>query len=153
MNEVASTAPPRVSVGTELSMRRTGMAFQRTRMAADRTLMAVIRTSLSLIAFGFTIFQFFRELRHSGVLEGSAPARNFGISLVLLGTVMLILGIVYHVLFMLGLRRAREAMKSEGALHAESQFPPSLVLIVAVLLLLIGLTAAGSMLLHVKPYD
>jgi inner membrane protein YidH len=70
-----------------------------------------------------------------------------------LGTVLLILGIVYHVLFMLGLRRARQAMKSKGVLYAESQFPPSLVLIVAVLLLLIGLAAAGSMVLHVKPYE
>lgn len=153
MNEVASTAQPNAAVGTELAMRRTGLGFQRTRMAADRTLMGVIRTSLSLIAFGFTIFEFFNSLQHSDVQKGSLPARNFGISLVLLGTVTLVLGIAYHVLFMLELRRTREAMKSQGLVHAESQFPPSLVLIVAVLLLLIGMAAAGSMLLHLRPYD
>jgi putative membrane protein len=152
VNEMAHTAQPPTSASTELAMRRTGMAFQRTRMAADRTLMGVIRTSLALIGFGFTIFQFFKKLQDSGVLKGSAPARNFGISLVLLGTVMLILGIIYHVMFMLELRRKRGEMKSEGMLHAESHFPASLVLIVAVLLLLIGLAATASMVLHVGPY-
>jgi putative membrane protein len=36
------------------------------------------------------------------VLRGAAPARNFGTSLVVLGIVMLVLGISYHVAFMLG---------------------------------------------------
>jgi putative membrane protein len=49
----------------QLSSRRTRLSFQRTRMSADRTLMSIIRTALSLIGFGFTIFQFFRFLRHS----------------------------------------------------------------------------------------
>src|ERR1700748_2543514 len=95
-------------MSVELSQRRTGMAFQRTRMAADRTLMAVIRTSLSLISFGFTIYQFFNKMKESGVIKGSAAARNFGTTLVLLGIGMLIFGIVYHVMFMLGLREQRE---------------------------------------------
>jgi putative membrane protein len=134
-------------------MRNTGMAFQRTRMAADRTLMAVIRTALSLIGFGFTIYQFFNKLRDAGVLTGAAPARNFGVSLVLLGIGMLILGIIYHVMFMLGLRRERSAMKAQALVHAESGFPASLVLIVAVVLLLIGVAAALSMIGHVGPYE
>ena len=134
-------------------MRRTGMAFQRTRMSADRTLMAVIRTALSLISFGFTIYTFFSKLKDAGVLKGAAPARNFGVSLVLLGIGMLILGIIYHVRFMLGLRRARATMKAESLVHAESGFPASLVLIVAVLLLLIGVVAALSMIAHVGPFE
>ena len=149
MTEVASSA----QVSTELAMRRTGMAFQRTRMAEDRTLMAVIRTSLSLISFGFTIYQFFNKLKEAGVLKGAASSRNFGVSLVLLGIGMLVVGIVYHVLFMLGLRRMRAGMKADGLVHAESGFPTSLVLIVAVLLLLIGVAAALSMLAHVGPYE
>lgn len=134
-------------------MRRTGMAFQRTRMAADRTLMAVIRTALSLISFGFTIHTFFNKLKEAGVLKGTASARNFGEWLVLLGIGMLILGIIYHVMFMLGLRNERAAMKSEGVLHAETGFPASLVLIVAVTLLLIGVAAALSMIGHVGPLE
>ena len=149
----AGSAMTSAQVGTELAMRRTGMAFQRTRMAADRTLMAVIRTSLSLISFGFTIYQFFDKLKDSGVLKGVAPARNFGSSLVLVGIGMLVLGIIYHVRFMLGLRRQRDALKSEALVHAESGFPASLVLIVAVILLLIGVAAALSMIGHVGPYE
>jgi putative membrane protein len=150
--EAPSSAPSSASITTELAMRRTGMAFQRTRMAADRTLMAVIRTALSLISFGFTIYTFFGKLRDAGVLKGTAHVRNFGESLVLLGIGMLILGIIYHVMFMLGLRRARDAMKAENLVHAESGFPTSLVLLVALALLLIGVAAALSMIGHVGPY-
>ena len=85
------------------------MSFQRTRMSADRTLMSVIRTSLSLIGFGFTIFQIFEKLREAGTLSSAHAARNFGVTLVALGIGMLVLGIVYHVQFMLGLRHERHA--------------------------------------------
>jgi putative membrane protein len=149
----ASSGMSSAQSSTELAMRRTGMAFQRTRMAADRTLMAVIRTSLSLISFGFTIYQFFTKMKESGVIKGSAAARNFGTTLVLLGIGMLIFGIVYHVMFMLGLREQREQMKAAQLVHAQSGFPASLVLIVAVILLLIGVGAAASMILHIGPYD
>ena len=108
MTEPVTSNPNPASVNTELAMRRTGMAFQRTRMAADRTLMGVIRTALSLISFGFTIYQIFKKLHDSGVLAGSVSARNFGVTLVLLGISMLVLGIIYHVQFMLGLRRLRD---------------------------------------------
>jgi putative membrane protein len=104
----------RPDTGTELAMRRAGMAFQRTRMSADRTLMAVIRSSLSLIIFGFTIFQVFKKLQDAGVLRGSSAARNFGASLALLGIGMLALGIVYHVWLMFGLRRTRDETKRSG---------------------------------------
>jgi putative membrane protein len=152
MTEATSGAASSASLADELAMRRTGMAFQRTRMAADRTLMGVIRTALSLISFGFTIYQVFNKLRDAGMLKGVAPARNFGESLVLLGIGMLVLGIIYHLMFMAGLRRQRGAMKAEGLVYAESGFPASLVLIVAVILLLIGLAAAVSMIGQVGPY-
>jgi len=136
----------------DLAARRTGMSFQRTRMSADRTLMSVIRTSLSLIGFGFTIFQFFQKLHESQVLKSSAAAGNFGIALVLLGIAMLLVGIGYHVAFMAGLRREREQIKRDGLVHAESHFPLSLTLLVAVLLLMIGLLAIVSMVFKVGPF-
>jgi putative membrane protein len=132
-------SPEEISV--ELSSRRTGMSFQRTRMSADRTLMSVIRTSLSLISFGFTIFQVFQKLRDQHLVTSAAPARNFGIALVALGISMLVIGITYHVQFMLGLRREREAMTTAGLIHGESRFPPSYTLLTAVLLFLIGVAA------------
>jgi putative membrane protein len=137
---------------TELSSRRTGVSFQRTRMSADRTLMSIIRTSLALISFGFTIFHVFEKLRQQKLLTGAAPARNLGVALVSLGILMLIMGIVYHGQFMLGLRHSRQDMAEKGLVHAESSFPVSLTLIVALLLLFIGVSAIVSMVFHVGPF-
>lgn len=138
--------------GGELAMRQTGMSFQRTRMSADRTLMSIIRTSLSLISFGFTIFQVFRKLQDAAMLNGAPAARNFGVSLVLLGVGMLALGIAYHLWFMWGLRQMRADMKRAGLIHAASIFPASLTLITAILLLAIGVLAAISIVLHSGPF-
>jgi putative membrane protein len=152
MTPVTSKSPPDL-IPTELSSRRTGMSFQRTRMSADRTLMSVIRTSLSLISFGFTIFQVFQKLKEGDVLEnGAAAPRHFGVALVGLGIAMLVLGIIYHVKFMLELRDERKHMTEDGLIHGESRFPPSLTLIIALILLLIGIAAIVSMLFHVGPF-
>jgi putative membrane protein len=142
------------SASTELSARQTGMSFQRTRLSADRTLMSVIRTSLSLIGFGFTIFQFFRELSDSGMLRTQAGApRNFGVTLVALGVCLLVVGIVYQLRFMGGLRKLREEMKAHGLIHGESEFPVSYTMVVAVLLLLLGVMAIVNMSLGSGPFS
>lgn len=138
---------------TEMSSRRTGMSFQRTRLSADRTLMSVIRTSLSMISFGFTIYSFFHGLASKGVVsDAEHAARFFGQALVLLGIGILTLGIVYHVVFMLGLRNQRGAMKDAELIHGESVFPVSVPLVTAVLLLLLGLFAAAGIILRIGPF-
>jgi putative membrane protein len=147
-----TSKPSEDRISVELSSRRTGMSFQRTRMSADRTLMSVIRTSLSLIGFGFTIFQFFQKLRDAGTLTHAGSARNFGITLVALGILMLIGGILYHLQFMLGLREERKAMVAAGLVHGQSHFPVSLTLITAVLLLVIGIAAIISMVFQIGPF-
>ncbi len=145
--------PPQPDVATELSMRRTGMSFQRTRMSADRTLMSVIRTSLSLISFGFTIFHLISGLAQSNVIHvGEHAARNFGIVLVGLGIIMLIVGIIYHLQFMIGLRQERRGMVAEGLVHGESRFPPSFTLVTAFVLLFIGISAIVSMVFNIGPF-
>ena len=133
-------------------MRRTGMSFQRTRMSADRTLMSVIRTSLALIGFGFTIFQFFHKLQEANVLQAAHAPRRFGITLVVLGIGMLVLGIVYHIQFMLELRRHRHRLTTLGLLHGESRCPVSLTLITAVALLPLGAAAIVSMIYDIGPF-
>jgi putative membrane protein len=139
-------------ISVELSSRRTGMSFQRTRMSADRTLMSVIRTSLSLIGFGFTIFQFFEKMKESGTLAHAAAPRNFGTTLVALGILMLIGGIIYHVQFMVHLREQRTEMIADGLVHGQSKFPLSLTLVTAIILLLIGIAAIVSMIFDVGPF-
>ena len=143
-------APDDVSV--ELSARRTGMSFHRTRVSAERTLMSVIRTSLSLISFGFTIYQFFEKMHAADVLKSSEAPRHFGQALVWLGIAALLVGIGYHVTFMLGLRKERQHMKAEGLIHAESVFPASMTLMVSILLLGIGLMAVLSMTFRIGPF-
>jgi putative membrane protein len=147
-----SAAPVAIDASTELSARRTGMSFQRTRLSADRTLMSVMRTSLSLIGFGFTIYQFFEKMHDAQLLKSSTAPRHFGEVLVYLGIGMLVLGIGYHVVFMLELRRERDRLKLDGLIHAQSRFPPSLTLIVALLLLAVGVLAVLSMSWQLGPF-
>jgi uncharacterized membrane protein YidH (DUF202 family) len=138
---------------TELAGRRTGLAFQRTRMSADRTLMAVIRTSLSMIAFGFTIYTFFRGLEEKHLIGISGhPGAFFGRALVWLGVGMVAVGILYHLGFMLALRRQRRAMVNEGLFQGQIGFPVSLTLLVALALLLLGLFAIAGIAWRLGPF-
>jgi len=138
----------------DLSQRRTGLSFQRTRMSADRTLMSVIRTSLSLISFGFTIYQFFHSLKESGAarVPTMAGIGNFSLWLVIVGVGMLILGIIYHVTFMLQLRKERATMISQKMLMGKFAYPVSMTFLVAVALLIIGMAAMFSMLTRTGPF-
>lgn len=139
---------------SELSTRRTGLSFQRTRMSAERTLMGVIRTSLALISFGFTIFQFFRNLQEKQIVDiDSHAARNFGMVLIYIGVAMNAVGIFYHLQFMWGLRKERRNLSSRGLLHADSTFPISFTLVIAFLLLLIGVAAVASVTFRVGPLE
>ena len=150
-NGRVTSASSAADISTELASRRTGMSFQRTRLSADRTLMSVIRTSLSLIGFGFTIFQVFAKAHEAQILRSSEAPRHFGEALVWLGLAMLIVGIVYHVMFMLGLRRERKMLKADGLVHAESGYPVSFTLIGAIVLLAIGVLAIASMVFRIGP--
>jgi len=152
-NGRVTSASSAADISTELASRRTGMSFQRTRLSADRTLMSVIRTSLSLIGFGFTIFQVFQKAHEAQILKSSEAPRHFGEVLVWLGLAMLVVGIVYHVMFMLGLRREREMLKADGLVHAESGYPVSFTLIVAIVVFAIGALAIASMVFHIGPFD
>jgi putative membrane protein len=140
-------------ISVELSSRRTGMSFQRTRMSADRTLMSVMRTSLSLISFGFTIYQFFKSMQTERLGTTTMAPRNFGIALLLLGIAMILCGIIFHVLFMRGLRDTRNDMAREGLIHAQSKFPGSYTLVVALLVLMLGLAAIFSVWFRVGPFE
>lgn len=131
---------------TEMSMRRTGMSFHRTRMSADRTLMSVIRTSLSLIGFGFTLYQVFEKLHLSGVMTPAAAPRNFGLTLITVGVLLLIDGIVNHARFGQELRDMRTEMRMAGLIHGETAFPVSITFLCAVLLLGVGCAAGASIL-------
>ena len=161
MDKTTAAKPPRLDwvssewdtdhISVELSARRTGMSFQRTRMSADRTLMSVIRTALSLIGFGFTIYQVFQKAHEAQMIRGDHAAGRFGEALVILGIAMLVLGIWYHIRFMLELRNEREMLRAQGLIHAETAYPVSMTLLIALLLLALGLVAIVSMVFGVGP--
>ena len=104
-----------------------------------------------MIGFGFTIFQFFQKLKEAGTLTSGSP-RNFGMSLVLLGVTILVIGIIYHLQFMLGLRRERSDMVDAGLIYGQSGYPVSFTLLVAVSLLVVGVLAIVSMTFGVGPF-
>ena len=87
------------------------------------------------------------------MIRNAGAGRNFGFSLVVLGVGMMILGIIYHLRFMYGLRIQREEMTEEGLIHGQSNFPVSQTLIIAVFLLLLGLMAIASMVFDIGPFD
>ncbi len=64
---------------------------------------------------------------------------------------MLILGILYHVRFMLDLRSQRGRVKFHGPARGQSNVPVSLMLIVAMLLVIVSLLAAADVKLGVGP--
>lgn len=131
---------------TELASNRTAMALERTGAALDRTLMSVVRTSLSLIGFGFTLFQVFHSLinKMPGVIPNHAP-RNLGLALIALGVLLLVLGLINHVTSSRSLNARRARLVGLGLLrHAAPRHRPSTISVIALLLLLVGVTAFAN---------
>lgn len=124
-----------LDVGTEL-------AIERSRLASERTLMAWIRTSLSMISFGFTIFKFFEYLGESTGAMGPRPGPlNLGRVMVVLGVLLLVPAIVQHWQFLRGLSR-----------RAHRPLPPSLALVTAGVIQLLGIGALLSLFLRLGPF-
>jgi putative membrane protein len=153
MTAEAPRAPgPLDDAGTNLASNRTAMSFERTRMASERTLMAVMRTALSLIGFGFTIYQFISKFENQKP-HAAMAARNFGISLIVLGIGTLIVGLLSQYRSLSLLRERRNSLNALGLLHNAQAFRPSPISIIALLLLIIGLMAILGMALKLGPFD
>lgn len=148
MSEKSNASAPDAMIdsdaSTELSSNRTSLSFERTRMATDRTLMATVRTSLSLISFGFTINEVFQKLdERPGALRDHSP-HYFGLGLVLLGVAMLVMGILGHRRFLRALADRKARLLQLGLVRQAVQYQPTPTFVSAVILLALGLTAAGS---------
>ncbi len=114
-------------------------ALVRTALSSEQTLMSWIRTSLSLFTFGFSITQFFYYLEQQKEgLHVSAGPRRLGISLVCVGLVVLMAGMVEHVL------RLRK-MKKQGLPADAVSFLPFGS---AVALFVIGIAAFVSIIMN-----
>jgi putative membrane protein len=139
---------------SEISPREVDNSFQTTRMNAEQSLMGTIRTALSLIGFGFTIFQFFKQLQK---LEGAEQvlrqnaARNLGLTLAVVGVMLLVLGVIQHYRFMRELSRERRDVLGEAFVKSKP-FPFSINMAAAVVLAGVGLLAILSMLVRIGPF-
>ena len=93
-------------------------ALVRTALSSEQTLMSWVRTSLSMVTFGFSIAQFFYFLaeRQDDADFTVAPNR-LGIALISVGTLVLVLAVVEHLL------RIR-ALKSQGLPGDAGSFLP-----------------------------
>ena len=117
------------------------LALERTRMAADRTLMGWVRTALSMISFGFTIFKFLEYMQQQGIKPGIRPhgPRDFGLTLICIGTFALIIACVQHWQFIKKLR------------PDQPYKPWDLTFVVAFLIGLLGAAMIVSMILRAGP--
>jgi len=137
--------------GTDLSSGRTALAFERTQLATERTLMAFMRTALSLISFGFTIYQFISKFDPTHPRAAEA-ARNFGMSLIVLGILTLVVGLVSQFRTLSGLRARANSLFALGLLHRPRRYRPAGIGIIATLLLVIGAVAVLGMALRTGPF-
>jgi putative membrane protein len=96
MDDRTSSKVPRLDTATRL-------AFERTRVAYERTMMAWIRTATSLITFGFSVYKFF-EIEDARVRPMLISPRSFGLTLIAIGLLSLLLGLIEHSRDLRGLR-------------------------------------------------
>src|SRR5215469_6240160 len=96
------SAPVKPDEGTLQTRARTSLAIERTFLAAERTLMAWLRTALSMISFGFTLAKFFEYVESQrgtpivGRLGATWSPRMVGTSMVVIGTLALLIAVVQH---------------------------------------------------------
>ena len=138
------------SPSLELSSNQTSLGFARTLMSADRTLMSTLRTSLSLISFGFTIDQAFHQIHKADIKVADAPARNFGLALILLGMSMLVMGILGHAKFRRQLTERRQRLFSMGLLRTDLPYTATPTFLASLLVLLLGLAAAIGIVIRMR---
>jgi putative membrane protein len=139
---------------TELASNRTALAFERTHMAADRTQLAILRTALALIGFGFTIYKFFNEYGKANDLQNvlAAPARNFGLTLVVLGIGLLLAGLRNYHRFLGSMRARRDTLHAKNLLAQGASYQATPTAIVCVLLLLAGILVMLGILVRAGPF-
>jgi putative membrane protein len=109
--------------------------------------------AFGVVAPGFTIHQVFERLKESEVIEHAASGRDFGSMLFVFGLLMLLTGIVHHVWCTWTMRKLRSAMGDDALVHGESPFPPSMTLVTAQLLLVMGMVSFPSMILRIGPFQ
>lgn len=155
VDQIAHTPPSLIggSVADELASQRTLLSFEQAAMGSDNLLMAAVRTSMALITFGFIIFEYLQKLSEE-YLPASLPAhspRRFGFSLLVLGVVLLCLEIVRYRQSRRVRGKRRQFLLDQGLIRMPEAEGSNSTMIVAILLLLIGLSAMLRVALSAGP--
>ena len=138
--------------GFELVSRQASLAFERTLVSIDLSLMGAIRTSLSLIGFGFAMVLFFREFGGEASVSLRVPVRNFGVSLVAMGTALIAIGWVAHRRRFTQLLAQMDDLVRRGLLRESWPHKRAPIAVLALLLLLSGLLVALGIIVRVGPF-
>jgi putative membrane protein len=150
--KVSRPVPDQSESAFLLASRQASLAFERTFMTTDRTLMSVIQASLSLIGFGFALVLFFHQLATQIGVDLRTPARNFGISLVVIGVGLVTAGLIQHQRLRADLRDAMDELHRQGQLTHPCVRRRSPIAVVALLLLLTGLLVMLGIVVRMGPF-
>jgi uncharacterized membrane protein YidH (DUF202 family) len=116
------------------------------RMAADRILLAVMQTSLSLIGFGFTIYQIFSAAaQKAGIARETPVGMRLGLSLLVLGLILLSAGIWSRLQSERELRARRRRLVAQGAQDLGGRPGLSPILVVACLMLAVAVSTLATL--------
>ena len=136
----------------ELASCQASLAFERTLITLDQSLMGAVRTSLALISFGFALVLFFHQV--SGVVgtDLRVPARNFGLSLLLMGTGLVTAGLLGHRKRYNDLRSKMDELYRRKLLTEGCPYRRSPIAIFALLLLFAALLTMMGVLIRIGPF-
>jgi len=144
LNAAAAPSHQRLEVH---STAETHFSWLRTRMSAERTLMSCVRTSVALIGFGFTIVQFLDRLRTMSPVEPTRPeaARYLGLALIAAGVIALLIDVLQYRAFI----RYLWCNDFHGIAGTNKAPLGSSTLALAILLMLVGVSAFAAVVLRV----
>lgn len=137
----------------ELASCQASLAFERTLITLDQSLMGAVRTSLALISFGFALAIFFHQLGGAMGTDLRAPARNLGLTLLVMGTALVTAGLLGHRKRYNDLRSKMDRLHRRNLLIEPCPYRHSAIGIFALLLLFAGLLTMMGVLIRTGPFD
>jgi putative membrane protein len=143
---------PSASPTFELASWQASLAFERTLITLDQSLMGAVRTSLALISFGFALVLFFHQFSGVMGIDLRVPARNFGLSLLVMGTALVTAGLLGHRKRYKDLRSKMDDLHRRKLLTEGCPYRHSAIAVFALLLLFAGLLTMMGVLIGIGPF-
>lgn len=146
------TQNPDQSSTFELASCQASLAFERTLITLDQSLMGAVRTSLALISFGFALVIFFHQFGEAMGTDLRVPARNFGLTLLAMGSALVTAGILGHRKRYADLQFKMDELHRRKLLMEACPYRQSTIAAFAFLLLLAGLLTMTGVFIRIGPF-